>query len=120
MAENRTPAEDIYKEIGSNITDARKQLGITQKELAEMVDSTRQSITLYENGVRRISIATLIEIAKALHVELADLLPEYEKKKPGPTPKIKQSFERITELNENDQQIIINLLDSLHQKSAGK
>ena len=115
--ENRTPAEDIYKNIGNNIAQARKQLNITQQELADKINSTRQTITLYENGVRRIPVVTLVDIAKSLHVELSELLPEYQKKKPGPTPKIKQSFERIIELEEHDQKIIIDLLDTLHQKS---
>ena len=115
--ENRTPAEDIYKEIGNNIAQARKLLELTQQELADKVKSSRQTIALYETGIRRIPVVTMVDIAKVLHVELSELLPEYQKKKPGPTPKIKQSFERIVELEENDQKIIIDLLDTLHQKS---
>ena len=115
--ENRTPAENIYKDIGKNIIKLRKQFDLTQQELANKVNSSRQTIALYETGVRRIPIVNLVAITKVLHINLEDLIPEYQKKKPGPTPKIKQSFERIVELNENDQKIIIDLLDSLHQKS---
>ena len=115
--ENRKPAENIYKDIGKNIVKLRKEFDLTQQELADKINSSRQTIALYETGVRRIPIVNLVAIAKVLHINLEDLIPEYQKKKPGPIPKIKQSFEKIVELNENDQNIIINLLDSLHKKS---
>ena len=115
--ENRKPAENIYKDIGKNIVKVRKQFDLTQQELATKVNSSRQTIALYETGVRRIPIVNLVAITKVLHINLEDLIPEYQKKRPGPTPKIKQSFERINELPETDQNIIISLLDSLYQKS---
>ena len=115
--ENRKPAEAIYKKIGKNIADLRKELRITQQELAEKIDSTRQTITLYETGVRRVPLVTLIEISKVLHVEMSDLIPEQKSKKPGPVSKIRKSFDQISELKASDQKIIIDLLDSLYQKS---
>lgn len=115
--EKRTPTEEIYKDIGRNIAQIRKDLNVTQQDLADKIESTRQTITLYETGARRIPLVTLMDIAKALHVSLADLIPEMKKKKPGPIPKIKQSFERIAELGESDQKIVIDLLNSLYQKS---
>ena len=116
--ENRKPAEAIYKEIGKNIADLRKDLKITQQELADKIESTRQTITLYETGVRRIPLVSLIEISKVLHVELSELIPAEKSRKPGPVSKVRKSFEKINELKASDQKIIIDLLDSLYQKSG--
>ena len=115
--EKRTPAEEIYGVIGRNIASYRKELSMTQQELADKIQSTRQTVTLYETGVRRIPVVALLDIAKALHVDLYTLVPMDQKKKPGPAPKLKQSFERISELSSEDQNLVISLLDSLHQKS---
>ena len=115
--ENRKPAEAIYKEIGKKITNLRKDLKITQQELADKIDSTRQTITLYETGVRRIPLVSLIEISKVLHVELTELIPLEKSRRPGPVSKVRKSFEKINELKASDQKIIIDLLDSLYQKS---
>ena len=120
IMENRTPTEAIYKEIGREIASLRKDLNITQQELATKVNTTRQTITLYETGVRRIPLVALMDISKALHVDFEQLIPDLRTKKPGPEPKIKLSFERIMELDDSDQKIVLDLLDSLYQKRQSK
>jgi transcriptional regulator with XRE-family HTH domain len=85
--ENRTPAEDIYRKIGQKIAQTRKDLNITQQGLAAKTHLTRQTITLYETGARRIPLVSLLDIAKALHTSLYELIPT-ESRKPGPESKI--------------------------------
>jgi transcriptional regulator with XRE-family HTH domain len=52
----------------------RRQRDLTQEELAKMADSTRITISKLENGYEGISFATVSNIARALRVELNDLL----------------------------------------------
>ena len=54
-------------EIGKRIKELREQQGLTQGELAEMVDVNRSSIGKFETNKNLPSLATTIKIAEALH-----------------------------------------------------
>jgi putative transcriptional regulator len=56
----------------THIAELRKQLGLTQEELAEMVDVSRQTILVLEQGRYNPSLKLASDITKALkkkHVE---------------------------------------------------
>jgi transcriptional regulator with XRE-family HTH domain len=55
-------------EIGLLIRAQRKQLGLSQTDLAERIGVTFQQVQKYENGTNRISIGRLTRIAEALDV----------------------------------------------------
>ena len=61
------------KEIGKRIQIRRKELRLTQKELAERVHKVEGSIRQYENGLRMPDETTKVAIANALGVGYADL-----------------------------------------------
>lgn len=65
-----------YRTIGSNIRMVRKSAGISQTELANRVGSNKSAISRYENGMQKPSLDTLMRMADALDVDLADLLKE--------------------------------------------
>ncbi len=58
---------------------ARVEHNLTQAELAEKVDVTRQTIGLIENGRYNPTLHLCIAIAKALHKTLNDLFWEESK-----------------------------------------
>jgi transcriptional regulator with XRE-family HTH domain len=70
--------QDFYQEVGRRISDARKRRKprLTQEALAELVSLTRTSITNVEKGRQKFLLHTLVEIAAALQVEPASLLPQ--------------------------------------------
>ena len=55
---------DIH--VGNHIRYRRKQIGMSQQELANCVGVKFQQIQKYENGVNRVSASRLFEIAGAL------------------------------------------------------
>lgn len=65
-----------YIEIGYNIQYFRKHKGLTQEQLAELVDISRQHLGAIEapNIVRTISLDLLFRIADALEVDVRQLL----------------------------------------------
>src|SRR5688572_31187866 len=67
----------FYEEVGRRIREARKQRKppLTQAELADQVALTRTSITNVEKGRQKFLLHTLADIATALQVEPASLLP---------------------------------------------
>ena len=71
-------SEEIYKRIGQNVAKRRRELGLSQTELAERCDITRGSIANIESGKQRATLHTLLDIAKALDVDMLLLLASSE------------------------------------------
>jgi len=65
----------IDRQVGARIRARRLELDIRQQQLATSIGVTFQQIQKYEKGVNRVSVGTLIAIAKALDVEITALLP---------------------------------------------
>lgn len=60
-----------YKKIlAETIKKARENQGMTQSELATLLNRKAQKISEYERSVRIPSVVNLIDIAKALHCKL--------------------------------------------------
>ena len=63
-----------YEALGKRISNARKQIGITQETLGEQLNMTRKHISVIETAINRPSLDTLVDIANALNVSADDLL----------------------------------------------
>jgi transcriptional regulator with XRE-family HTH domain len=71
-----TDQQAFYAEVGRRIRQTREERGLTQEALAELVSLTRTSITNIEKGRQKILAHTLVDLATALRVAPATLLPE--------------------------------------------
>ena len=65
----------FYLLVGERIREARKARSLTQESLAAAVSLTRTSITNIEQGRQNFPLHVLIEIASALGIPPAELLP---------------------------------------------
>lgn len=61
--------------LGERIKSARRECGMTQKDLADKTGMTYQQISQYERNERRPKLETLQRIAVALGCYVADLMP---------------------------------------------
>lgn len=64
----------LLKIIGQNVFRYRKEAGLTQEELAERVGLTPGTISKIERGTMAVMVATLYNMAQALHVTCDALL----------------------------------------------
>ena len=62
--------------VGARVRDARTTHGLTLDQLAERSDVSRRMIVNVEAGSTNASIATLLRLARALDVSLADLVAD--------------------------------------------
>lgn len=62
------------KTLASNIKAERHRKGLTQFQLAEIIDVSESSISLIERGVQTPSIFLVYDIAKALEIDINELL----------------------------------------------
>lgn len=67
-----------FKIIGSRIQTARLKKGLTQEEVAEMVDTNQKHISRIEAGWRRSNLDTIVAIAKALQVSVDYLIADFD------------------------------------------
>jgi transcriptional regulator with XRE-family HTH domain len=69
--------EPFYEVLGSNIQEAREEQKMTQAQLGLRLNppSTRASIANIENGKQRVLVHTFVQLAKALAVDIQDLMP---------------------------------------------
>lgn len=63
------------KQFGEKIKKARKQLGLTQEELADRANIERSYMGTLERGERNPTLLKVYRIAKALKVSGEKLLP---------------------------------------------
>ncbi len=64
------------KAIGHRIKLAREQCGLTQEELAEILDMSPMHISVLERGAKPPKLETLVNIANALRVSADTLLQD--------------------------------------------
>jgi transcriptional regulator with XRE-family HTH domain len=67
----RPTTVDAY--IGARMRERRDNLGLSQRQVGEMLGVTFQQIQKYEKGVNRVSAARLFEICKALKISLSSM-----------------------------------------------
>jgi transcriptional regulator with XRE-family HTH domain len=69
----------LFAQIAGQVADRRKERGLSQADLAELVGTTQSAIARLESGGRPPRIDTLLRIANALdadlHIELLDREP---------------------------------------------
>ncbi len=64
---------NFYKMLGKNIKTRRKELGLTQQELADKLNMSLNFVGKIEVAFSKPSLDTLIEIADVLETTVSDL-----------------------------------------------
>ena len=70
--------------LGSRIRLRRRELDLSQEQLARQVGITFQQVQKYEHGTNRVSFSRLVEIAQALHCGVMDIVGDLDKSKASP------------------------------------
>ncbi|HSJ92999.1 MAG TPA: helix-turn-helix transcriptional regulator [Gaiellaceae bacterium] len=61
----------FFAQIADRVADRRRELGLSQAQLAELTGTTQSAVARLESGGRPPRIDTLLRIADALDCELA-------------------------------------------------
>ena len=104
----------FFRDIGARVAELRKEQGLTQEGLAELLGVSQQSVAAYEVGRLRIALSMLPKLAKVLGVSVESLLGEDQKPaKRGPAPKLQLQMERISQLPKTQQRFVMQMLDTV-------
>ena len=106
--------ELFFKQLGKTIASYRKELGMTQVQLAEVLKISQQHMAAIEAGRRKLSSSDLPVLTKLFGVSADDLLGLMDKpSKRGPTSKIQRQVEQINNLPKGKQKFISEMLEAL-------
>lgn len=67
-------AENILALFGLKVKELRKEQGLSQEKLAELANLHRTYIGMIERGEKNITLLNMAKIAKALNIEMCNLL----------------------------------------------
>lgn len=104
----------FFSDLGGRIAELRKEQGLTQTQLAELLGISQQQVASFEAGRRRVTVAMLPTLAHSLGASVEELLgvkPENGKR--GPTPKLQQQLSRIARLPRTKQRFVMEMLDTV-------
>lgn len=116
---------DLKKYIGNQIKLFRKSAGFTQDELAQKLNTTKQTISRYEKGERKANQDMLFSLCDILGVSIDDFFPSISK---GDTPTaspdllIQQITDKVVQLTPDNKKIVLRTSEELleRQKANGE
>jgi transcriptional regulator with XRE-family HTH domain len=68
----QTP-EELARNVGRRVAEVRLSQGLTQQDFATLIRNSVQWISRIENGEENLTLATLVKLADALKLEVAEL-----------------------------------------------
>jgi transcriptional regulator with XRE-family HTH domain len=118
-----TPEDKLlYQELGKRIAHSRKELGLTQTQVAVQLGMSQQTLAHYEVGRLRIAIATLVPLADILSCTVDELLHGKEAAKingkRGPASKLEKQMEQVQLLPRTKQQFVMEMLETVIQQAS--
>lgn len=99
-------------EVGNSIRKRRKELGYSQDELADLVNTSRVQIARHENAECEMSISSLFQYAQALKTSLLSLCPSRFNNKDS-NAELENLISIIIQLSKEDQETIYLLAERL-------
>ena len=92
---------------------ARKELQLTQQQLAEQLGIAQQTMAHYEGGRLKVSASLLPQLAQILNLSLDELLglPARRVSKRGPSSRLEQQIEVIRQIPMTKQKFVTEMLD---------
>jgi len=100
------------------LVSLRKERGLTQQALAEMVSMHISQIRRYEGGQSQPTLDAIRKLAVALSVS-ADMLL-FEKDERGPDDELKLQFEAASRLDPEEKKVILSVIESIILRNTMK
>ena len=101
--------------VGGRVRKRRRDLGMSAKELADIVGVTHIQITHYEAGLRRMASARLFGISQALHVPVAYFFSDLDNQELGSSDNVAEHGNKADEIR---QELILELTSRLGRMAA--
>jgi transcriptional regulator with XRE-family HTH domain len=104
--------------FAERLRELRSGRGLAQTRLAELLDVSPRVCNRWETGVTTPRFDTVVQLADILGVSLDELAGRKEPEAPRiRNPRVRDLYEQVDHLEDEDQQALVILLDSLLKRS---
>jgi len=112
------PAQKEAPPFSRRLAALRRQKGLSQRELAERMQTTQKMVDYYERRAANPALEVIQKAAAALEVAPAQLIgddaaPLKVSRKAGPTGKVQRVFEDVSRLPRRQQEQIVKVVSAL-------
>lgn len=115
------PSKKPRSSLGKRITQARRNAGLSQVQLAEKLGLPQQVVAAWERKAITVRSDNLIKLCEALSVSADELLGTKPMDNKGPTGKAKQAFEDVLKLSRRQQEKIVDVVKAfVEMRSNGE
>jgi transcriptional regulator with XRE-family HTH domain len=117
------PAKSKRSPLGERIAALRERAGLSQDQLAQKIGSNQKTVTYWERRAVTLKPAQIEAVAAALACSAEEILGLAAPKErgPGPTGKLRQVFERASNLPRDQQKHVLRVVeDALTAYAARK
>lgn len=107
-----------HSDFGDRLTAIRKARGLSQVQLAELIEASQRAVSHYENHPTAPPGPIVTKLAAALKVSTDELLglkaaKPKEREQDPETQRLWKKFQQMARLPEKDQRAVIRLINSL-------
>jgi transcriptional regulator with XRE-family HTH domain len=112
-----------FRALGETISVRRKEIGMTQAELARALGVSQQTVFAYELGDRRVTVLIVAKLARIFQVSVEELIglskiPRPIKYRLSPAG-IRHS-QRFQQLSRTEQRFVKKIIDTLLERVAAQ
>lgn len=108
--------ENNEKEIGKKLRKLREYMGLTQEQVAEILNLGRDAIIRIEKGTRKINLEELMKFSKLYKISIDSIINSGDNKFESITA-LARGFEKLTE---NDRKEILDLIELKNNLKSNK
>ena len=103
-------ANDVY-EIGNKIREAREAQGISQDDLADVMETDRKTVSRHETGEQEMKISAFFQYYDALNARPEQLLPD--RLQMTATPLEERLLKAARDLSESNLEVLIMVAERM-------
>ncbi len=109
----------FFQQLGKRIAALRKEMKLTQTQLATHLGTAQQLIAAYEAGSRKIPVSVLTNMARLFAVPMDELVGAKEAPaKRGPASRLQRQMEQIAQMPRAKQKLAMDMLEAIIQQQA--
>ena len=105
-----------YIELGQRIRDVRKSKGLSQEQLAELINISTTHMSHIETGNTKLSLPVLVDIAAALNGSIDSLI--HGDQSISPSTILSSISDILSNCSSNQSLIILDTISALQQSMA--
>ena len=109
----------FFQTLGQRIATLRKDMNMTQGQLAEYLRISQQHMASFEKGIRKVPSSMLPLLAQLYGISVDELVGLKDTAaKRGPAPKLQRQMEQISRMPRTKQRLAMDMLEAIIQQQA--